>query len=125
MYMKKFLLALAVVLIGSVTMTYAQAGDKTAAAKRMTDSMTVKLQLTPEQVPQVQTINEAWAGKAAAIRGEGGERMEKMKKLKEANQERDHALKGVLTEAQFKDYQANKKEMKQGAKGRMRDRKRN
>lgn len=121
--MKKYLFALAIVLIGSVSMSYAQKGDKAAAAKRMTDSMTVKLQLTTDQVPKVQTINETWAGKAAAIRSEGGERMEKMKKLKEANQDRDKALKEVLTETQFTEYQANKKEMKQEARGRMRDRK--
>ncbi|WP_276482850.1 hypothetical protein [Paraflavitalea pollutisoli] len=123
--MKKYLWALAIVLIGSVTMGYAQKGDRAAAAKRMTDSMTVKLQLTTEQVPKVQAINETWASKAAAIRSEEGERMEKAKKIKEANQDRDKALKEVLTESQYADYVANKKELKKEAKGRMRDRKKN
>lgn len=122
--MKKYLVALAVVLIGTITISYGQQGDRTAAAKRMTDSMTVKLQLSPDQAAKVQAINETFAGKAGTIRKGTGDRMEKMKQMKEAGHERDNALKGVLTDTQYKEYLAHRKEMKHEARGRMRDKKR-
>lgn len=121
--MKKLLVVLAVVVAG-FTAAHAQDGQKGNMAQRITDSMKVQLKLTDEQVPKVQAINETFASKAASIRSGGGDRMTKGKKLKEANGERDDALKGVLTEEQFKEYKANKKENKAAMRERMRDRKR-
>lgn len=122
--MKQLLIVLAVVFGAGVTAAYAQDAGKASMAKRMTDSMRVHLQLTEDQVPKVLAINETFAGKAAAIKSEGGSRLSKGKKLKAANSERDIALKAVLTEAQFKAYKANKKENKGEFRQRMRERKR-
>lgn len=121
--MKKLLAALSFVLCAGIM---AQAQDsqphKTAAAKRLTDSMTVKLNLSSDQVPKVQAINESFAAKAASIRSEGGDRKEKMKKMKEASQEQDKALKEVLTSEQYQQYSEHKKDMRTGAKDRFRKR---
>ncbi|MDF2188123.1 hypothetical protein [Paraflavitalea sp. CAU 1676] len=124
--MKKYVIALCVVLLTGLSMVQAQdqPADKTAAAKRITDSMTVKLHLTTEQVPKVQAINESFTAKAAVVKTEGGDRATKMKKLKEANQEREKALKEVLTSEQFQAYKENKKEMRSDARERYKGKKR-
>lgn len=121
--MKKLLAALGFVLCAGIM---AQAQDsqthKTAAAKRLTDSMTVKLNLTSDQVPKVQAINESFAAKAASIRADGGDKREKMKKMKDAGQEQEKALKEVLTTEQYRQYTEHKKEIRSGAKDRFRKR---
>jgi len=121
--MKKLLASLFIMGIAAFTTLQAQDVEKGAMAKRMTDSMTVRLSLTAEQVPKVQAINEDFAAKAAAIKSEGGDRLSKGKKIKAANGERDKALKGVLTDEQFSEYKANKKENKAEMKQRLRNRK--
>lgn len=121
--MKKLFALLIIIGCAGFTAVQAQDAEKGARAKRMTDSMTVQLSLTEDQVPKVQTINEEFAGKAATIRSEGGGKLDKLKKLKAANNDRDKALKAVLTEEQFKEYKANKKENKAAAKEQYKKRK--
>lgn len=116
--MKKLFVSLIIVCCAGLSAAHAQDGAKGNMAKRMTDSMTVRLNLTEDQVPKVQAINEGFAGKAAGVKSEGGGKLEKLKKMKAINGERDKALKAVLTEEQFKEYKANKKENKAEAKER-------
>ncbi|AXY73363.1 hypothetical protein D3H65_04935 [Paraflavitalea soli] len=121
--MKKLLASLFILGVAAFSTLQAQDAGKGAMSKRMTDSMTVQLSLTAEQVPKVQAINDDFAAKAAAIKSEGGDRMSKGKKIKAANSERDKALKAVLTEAQFSEYKAHKKENKAEMKQRFKKRK--
>lgn len=121
--MKKLLTSLIIICVAGFSTLQAQDAEKGAMAKRMTDSMTVRLSLTDEQVPKVQAINEEFAAKAASIKAEGGDRMNKVKKIKAANSERDKALKAVLTDTQFSEYKANKKENKGEMKHRLRNKK--
>lgn len=121
--MKKLLASLFIIGIATFSSLQAQDVEKGAIAKRMTDSMTVRLSLKEDQVPKVQAINEDFASKAAAIKAEGGDRLSKGKKIKAANGERDKALKAVLTDEQFSEYKANKKENKAEMKQRVRNRK--
>ena len=121
--MKKLIALMIIIGCAGFSAVQAQDAEKGARAKRMTDSMTVQLSLTEEQVPKVQAINEEFAGKAATIRNEDGGKLDKLKRLKAVNHDRDKALKAVLTEEQFKTYKANKKENKAEAKERYKKRK--
>lgn len=121
--MKKLFVLLFVIGCTGFAAAHAQDAEKGVMAKRMTDSMTVQLSLTDEQVPKVLAINQEFSGKAAAIRSEGGGKMDKLKKIKAANSERDKALKAILTDEQFIEYKANKKENKALARDRMKARK--
>jgi hypothetical protein len=121
--MKKLFVLLFVIGCTGFAAVHAQDGEKVTVAKRLTDSMTVQLSLTEEQVPKVLAVNEEFSSKAAGIRNEGGGKMDKLKKLKAANSERDKALKAILTDDQFLEYKANKKENKALAKERMKARK--
>jgi Skp family chaperone for outer membrane proteins len=121
--MKKLLTVLALVIATGITAAQAQDKSKADGAKRLTDSMAVRLNLSADQVPKVLAINEEFNTKAAGIRGEEGDRVAKLKKIKEANHDREKALKEVLTEDQYKEYLANKKEHKGDARQRLRERK--
>lgn len=122
--MKKLFVLLLIIGGAGFAAVQAQDAGKGTMAKRMTDSMKVQLSLTDEQVTKVQAINEAFSSKAAAIRSEGGNRMDKFKMLKEASAGRDQALKEVLTAEQFQEYKAHKKDHKALSKERMKARKR-
>jgi predicted ATP-grasp superfamily ATP-dependent carboligase len=121
--MKKLFVVLFIMGCTGFAAVQAQDAEKTTVAKRLTDSMTVQLSLTEDQVPKVLAINQDFSTKAAAIRSEGGGKMDKLKKVKAANSERDKALKAILTDEQFLEYKANKKENKALAKERMKARK--
>jgi len=109
------------VLIGSVTFA-AQAQDKAKdIAKRMTDTMTVRLSLSADQVPKVQSINEDFIGNASEVKNGGGGKLTKLKKLKAAGKDRNEALKGVLTDAQYKKFLEQQKENKEEAKARYKE----
>lgn len=116
--MKKLFVLMIMMGCAGFSALQAQDTKKEIVAKRMTDSMTVQLGLTEDQTSKVLAINEEFAGKAADIRNEGGDKFAKLKKLKAARSEHDKALKSVLTEQQFKEYKANKKENKAAAKER-------
>ncbi|WP_315822927.1 hypothetical protein [Paraflavitalea speifideaquila] len=78
--MKKLLIVLAIFIGNGITVAQAQEGKKVAGAKRMTDSMTVRLGLNADQVPKVLAINEEFNTRAASIKTEGGDRVEKLKR---------------------------------------------
>ncbi len=109
------------VMIGCATFA-AQAQDKAKdMAKRMTDTMAVRLSLTAGQVPKVQSINEEFIGDAAAVKNSSSGKLAKLKKLKAAGKDRNEALKGVLTDAQYKLFLEQQKENKEEAKARYKE----
>ncbi|MCG8580161.1 MAG: hypothetical protein MI866_09605 [Bacteroidales bacterium] len=119
--MKKLLFTLAII-ISSQLVSQAQSSmnmDNLPPAEEradmQTEMMKEKLHLTDEQVPQVKAINL----KAAEAMDEVAllnDRMQKFKAFRSSQQEKDEALKKVLTKDQYKLYQASKEEMKKKLK---------
>ena len=119
----KRLLAL-LVIIGCAGFTQIHAQDKSKEkAKRLTDSMTVHLNLTADQVPKVLAINEAFAGKAADAKNSDAGKMGKVKKVKSAGKSRKEALKEVLTDEQYKLFIEEQKEKKEEIKDKLKKKK--
>lgn len=88
------------------------AQDKSAddKATALTDRMKTQLTLNDDQYKQVYDINVDFVTKLGTVKEDGGSKMSKFKKLKSIDGDRDAALKKVLTEQQFKDFQTQKKE---------------
>ena len=101
-------------LSGSV---FAQNGSrKDQIVKKMTDSMQVHLSMNEEQYKKVYSINTEFVNKLAAIKKSGDGKMAKYQQFKAADKERDAALKPVLTNDQFRDYQEFKKDLREEMK---------
>jgi hypothetical protein len=72
-----------------------------------------KLGLSPEEAAKVEATNLEFAQKAEpVIKGSDGPFM-KMREMKSIQSQKDTALQGILTPAQFATYQASQDEMKQ------------
>jgi len=120
----KQLLALLIIITGATVS--AQAQDKSKdMAKRMTDTMTVRLNLTADQVPKVQAINEEFMAKAGDVKNSGAGRLGKLKKIKSAGKGRNEALKEVLTDEQYKQFTEQQKEGREEAARKYREKKGN
>ena len=113
------LLACCVLAVGVAQGASAQMMDKLAKttpherAGIQTAFMKSKLGLQGEELAKVEAINLKFAEQAEPIiKGSEGPLM-KMRHMKSVQQEKDVALKGVLTPQQFSTYQASRVEMKQ------------
>jgi len=116
------LVALIVLFFGLCQGAFAQDGSrKDQAAKAITDTMQVRLTLNDDQYKKVYDINEQFLSKLGGVKQEGGGKLAKMQKLKAADQERDAALKPVLTDEQYKKYQEFKKERRAEMKERYKE----
>ena len=119
--MKKLLLVLSII-ISCQLAVYAQSSmnmdnlpPAEERAEMQTEMMKEKLNLTDEQVPQVKSINLKAAQDIDEV-GKLTDRMKKFKAFRTAQQEKDEALKKVLTKDQYKLYQDIKEEMKKELK---------
>lgn len=115
------LITLFVLFFGMCQGAFAQDGTKKdQATKAITDTMQVHLSLNDDQYKKVYDINAQFLTKLAGIKQDSGGKLAKLQKFKAADQERDAALKPVLTDDQFKKFQENKKarreEMKENYK---------
>jgi hypothetical protein len=101
-------------------------------AEMQTRMMTVQLNLTDQQIPQVEQINLTTARK---MRGEMGdaedlrgkplrERLGVARDLRAIQQEHDQSLQRVLTPDQWNTYQVNKEEMREVMREKMQERRR-
>lgn len=128
----KIALSLSLLLFSSMLINPAFAQDKTdmmknstpeQRAKMLTSMMKTKLQLDTVQVVKVLAINLAAAQKMEpVIKGDGG-RFAKFRQAKEIESTKDKELKKVLTDAQYKQYEAGKDEMKEKMKERLQEKK--
>ncbi|WP_343693702.1 hypothetical protein [Chitinophaga sp.] len=117
------LVAVFVLLFGMSQAASAQDGSrKDQAVKAMTDTMQVHLSLNDDQYRKVYDINQQFLTKLGGIKQDGGGKLAKLQQLKAADKERDAALKPILTDEQFKQFQVDKKarreEMKENYKNR-------
>lgn len=100
--------------------SFAQDSRKDQGAKALTDTMKTQLSLNDDQYKQVYDINLDFISKVASVKQDGDSKMAKFKKLKSIDGDRDAALKKVLTDDQFKDFQAYKQENRKEMKARFR-----
>ncbi|OMP76259.1 hypothetical protein [[Flexibacter] sp. ATCC 35208] len=104
------LITIFVLFLGMCQGAFAQDGTKKdQAAKAITDTMQVHLSLNDDQYKKVYDINAQFLTKLAGIKQDNGGKLAKLQKFKTADQERDAALKPVLSDDQFKKFQENKK----------------
>lgn len=109
------LLALFLFITGA---SFAQDSNADQKAKALTDRMKTQLTLSDDQYKQTYDINLTFVTKLSTVKEDGGGKMSKFKKLKSVDEERDAALKKVLTEQQFKDFQTQKKQNREEMKSR-------
>lgn len=110
-------------LLVSIAMpSFAQDTKKDKAAKALTDTMRTQLSLDDTQYSKVYDINADFMGKLAGMKGDSDSKMAKFKKLKALDEDRDKALKGVLSAEQFKSFQEFKKQNRQEMKARFKER---
>jgi len=102
--------------------SFAQDTKKDKAAKALTDTMRTQLSLDDAQYSKVYDINADFMGKLAGMKGSSDSKMAKFKKLKAIDEDRDNALKAVLSAEQFKSFQEFKKQNRQEMKARLKER---
>lgn len=114
--MKRFLfttcLCLAMIVSGWAQSTNDKA--KEVAAKQ-TEWMKENLNLTQDQLPEIETLNLEYAQKWTEVQ-KLESRRSKWQKAKSLSEEKDGKLKNILTEEQYKTYQAKKEELRKTAK---------
>jgi hypothetical protein len=82
-------------------------------AKALTEMMTTKLGLTPEQAGKVAELNLTYANKMdPLIKGSEGPFV-RMREMKQINEAKEAQLKQILTPQQFERYLASKKQMRE------------
>ena len=92
-------------------------------ATKLTEWMKTNLQLSGDQVTQVQTLNLKYANKTQELQTQSLSRKQKMQILKDNDNAKDAELKDVLTTDQYNNYQAKKEEIRKQMKERMREKK--
>lgn len=96
-----------------------KAQDPEKRAEKQTTRMVEKLALNEEQTAKVQAINLAYAKKMQDTKAENKESREAMKQVRdEINSAKNEELKAVLTDEQFKSYEALASEKKRGPRKR-------
>ncbi len=109
------------VAFGLIFSTGAYAQDGNAAAKELTEKMKTSLSLTDDQYTKVEAINLEYTKSAAALKATKEAKMANADALKELGKKRKEALKSVLTEEQFKAFEAEEKAKKGDMKHKMKD----
>ncbi|UOQ72836.1 hypothetical protein [Hymenobacter cellulosilyticus] len=94
------------------SVTVAPAAVPKAAARDLTDVMTDELKLLPDQQGKVRSILSGTVEKVNDARQRNaGNQTALMAELKKINADSEGQLKGVLTDVQYKQYQAKKRQM--------------
>lgn len=119
---KLFVLLFTVFAFAMAIPAVAQDKSNEDRARALTDHMKEKLLLSDEQYSKVYNINLSFVNKTSGLRNSGGGRLAKARKLKDADGERDKALKGVLTDEQYKTYKSQKEENREEFKKRLKER---
>ncbi len=107
MIMKKTGIAVLMLIFLSMNFVMAQRGTKMSPeqmAKKQTEHMQAELNLTAEQVPQVEAINLKYIELMRDAKKSGLERQDMMFKMKELSDDKKKEMKAVLTKEQFKKY---------------------
>jgi hypothetical protein len=125
--MKKYLLY--GILLSTALFVFAGAGAQKKnemtteeMAGKLTGWMKTNLELTDNQVGQVQTINLKYANKMMELQNDGSSnKKQKMRALKADSDAKDQELKRVLTADQFQAWLAKKDEAKKALKEKIKE----
>lgn len=82
-------------------------------ADKLTAWMKEQVNLTPEQEPNVNSINLKYAKKAESLKTSNASNFEKLQSLKSYDEAKDKELKKVFTQAQYDAYQDKKDELRE------------
>jgi hypothetical protein len=89
---------------------FAQDGTPEKKATALTDRMKTQLTLTDDQYKQVYDVNLDFVTQLGALKADAGSKMSKFRKMKTIDNDRDAALKKILSADQFSTFQTNKEE---------------
>jgi len=95
--------------------SYSQSGANDSRRAEVVEShqkYLEELNLTEEQKPRFEAINETYRNELRALGNSGGTRMEKLRNLQRINGRRDQEMKKILTDEQYTIYRKMQKEMK-------------
>jgi hypothetical protein len=92
-------------------------------AQMQTMQFKKKLSLTAEQEAKVAPILSDYFKKMMAVKADKGRKMKKMQEAKHLTGEKDKAMKAILTEQQYTDYQKLMEEQKEKIKEKMAEKK--
>jgi hypothetical protein len=90
-------------------------------SSKMTEWMKTNLNLSADQLTQVQGLNMKYAVKMDSLRNSDQARQDKFAAMKSDDAARDSELKGILTDEQYKTYQEKKQEMRGRYKEKLKD----
>lgn len=90
--------------------------DSKTQAQKMTDKMKTNLSLTDEQAKEVLPINESFTESMAALKKSSEGKLAKYQKFKEADDQRDSALKKLLSKEQYLLFKEQKEENREALK---------
>ncbi len=90
--------------------------DPVKMAKKRTEAMTKKLELTETQIPQVEAINLEFIQKVNALRENTERGPEQKEKIQALGNESDTKMKTVLTSVQYEKYLVMKEKKKEKLK---------
>ncbi|WP_028108752.1 hypothetical protein [Ferrimonas futtsuensis] len=102
-----------------------QAGEANELAQEMTDRLTQALSLTESQQAEVLAQQTRFSDTLLSLKQSGGSRRDKGRQMRDAAAARDDALKSVLTEAQWQEYEVIRDEQKQQMREQMKQRRSN
>jgi hypothetical protein len=91
-------------------------------AKQLTGWMTTYLQLTEDQIKQVQPINQEYSYKLQELKNSHLSKTQKMKILKSDSSAKDAQLKKIFTSEQYKTYESKKAELTKKLKQQLKER---
>jgi len=92
--------------------------DPEELAERQTTQMKESLELTAEQLPNVEKLNLEYAGKMKEARDQAGDDREAMRStMTEMMKEKDVKMKKILTADQWTKFEADRKERIQNRRG--------
>ena len=81
-------------------------------AEFLTKDMKSRLSLTAEQLPKVEALNLEYAKKAQPLLEEQGDLFSRIRKMRAQNEEKEAALRKLLSDEQWKEYEAGRSDLK-------------
>ncbi|WP_417347355.1 hypothetical protein [Ferrimonas sp.] len=101
------------------------AGEANELAQEMTDRLTEALSLTESQQAEVLEQQTRFSDTLLTLKESGGSRRDKGRQMRDAAEARDEALREILTETQWKEYEVIRDEQKQKMRDQMKQRRSN
>ncbi|BDY03667.1 hypothetical protein [Ferrimonas sp. YFM] len=99
-----------------------QAGEANELAQEMTDRLTEALSLTDSQQAEVLEQQTHFSDTLLSLKESSGSRRDKGRQMRDAAEARDVAMREILTETQWQEYEVIRDEQKQKMREQMKQR---